>query len=558
VITATADVSPGLRRRYVEAGLWATDTIPSLLARNARERPEADAVVDDHGTRLTYAELQELSSRLAAALAARGVRPADTVGVQLPNRAEASVVACAIEKLGCVVNPLVPMYRERELIYAAQVCDTRALVVPGTFRGRDFDEIALRVAEAAPTISTIVSLADRPAAGVDSYAALLAEDVAATAIATFDASDLDADAIGAVLFTSGTEAAPKGALHSHNTLLANNRALAQILDLSADDHVFMASPVGHGTGYGFGIRLAIFLGSKLVLQETWEPAGAARLIAEERCAYTHGSTPFAHDLLGAAEVVDLDLSSLRYFVTGGASVPRGFVRLMNERVGCLLLRLYGQTEAFMTTLNRPSDSFETLETRDGRAVAGVDFEIWDDGGNRVAAGEVGEAVCRGPHRCLGFLNHPERTNAAIDSEGWLRMGDLCTIDDNGYVTVVGRKKEIINRGGYKYSPREVEDLLALHPAVWRVAIVRMQDERLGERACAFIVPRGDTALDLKEVVAYLRAEGVAPFKWPERLEFVDELPMTPSGKVQKFVLERRLAAERHEPAREASDGLPPR
>jgi non-ribosomal peptide synthetase component E (peptide arylation enzyme) len=195
----------------------------------------------------------------------------------------------------------------------------------------------------------------------------------------------------------------------------------------------------------------------------------------------------------------------------------------------------------MTTLNRPDDAFETLETRDGRPVPGVEVQIWGDTGDPVGAGEEGEAACRGPHRCLGFLNDPERTRAAIDEEGWLRMGDLCTIDERGYLTVVGRKKEVISRGGYKYSPREIEDILALHPAVSRIAIVRAIDERLGEKACAFVVTRDVHALTLEEIGDYLREQGVAPFKWPERLELVEVLPTTASGKVQKFILEQRLA-----------------
>lgn len=543
MIEPAVPTPPALEERFLDEELWSSvETIPTLLARAARETPDADAVVDDRGTRLSYGELGRRSSQLAVALASRGIGPGDVVGVQLPNRAEASVAACAIEKIGGIVNPLVPMYRERELIYASGTCGSKALIVPGLHRRHDYDAMALRVAAEVPSLTTLVSLSEEPSTGLHAYEALLAETPGSDA-AQFDDPALDPNAVAAVLFTSGTEANPKGALHSHNTLLANNRALAQILQLGRDDHIFMASPIGHGTGYGFGLRLAIFLGSKLVLQETWQPDEAARSMSRERCAYTHASTPFAHDLLAVPGLGDLDLTSLRYFVTGGASVPTGFARLMKEQVGCLLLRLYGQTEAFMTTINRPEDAFETLETRDGRAAPGVEVEIRDDDGKRVGAGEAGEAVCRGPHRCLGFLNDPERTKAAIDSDGWLRMGDLCTIDENGYLAVLGRKKEVINRGGYKYSPREVEDLLALHPAVSRIAIVRIQDERLGERACAFVVPRGEDMLELEDVVAYLRDEGVAPFKWPERLELVTELPMTASGKIQKFVLEQRLAGE---------------
>jgi acyl-CoA synthetase (AMP-forming)/AMP-acid ligase II len=537
MIEPTARFSDELHARYTELGLWGTDSIPSLLARHAHERPDAEAVVDDHGVRLTYADLDRLSSRLAGALADRGVAAGDVVGVQLPNCAEASVIACAVERLGAVVNPLVPMYRERELTYAAQACGTRALFVPGASRRHDYASTAARVADAVPSLTTVISLGD-PLAGAESY-----EDVIESG-RPFEGETLDADSVAAVLFTSGTEAAPKGALHSHNTLLANNRALAQLLRLGEDDHVFMASPVGHGTGYGFGIRLAIFLGSKLVLQETWEPSAAARMIADERCTYTHGATPFAHDLLNASQGRSFDLNSLRYFVTGGASVPTGFVRMVQEQVGCLLLRLYGQTEAFMTTLNRPGDDFDTLETRDGCPVPGVEFEIRREDGTRASPGEVGEAVCRGPHRCLGFLDDLERTAAAIDHAGWMRMGDLCTMDESGYVTVVGRKKEVINRGGYKYSPREVEDVLALHPAVLRVAVIPIPDERLIERACAVVVVREGADVDLEEIVEYLRTAGVAPFKWPEQLELVDELPMTASGKVQKFVLTERYGTVR--------------
>jgi non-ribosomal peptide synthetase component E (peptide arylation enzyme) len=216
---------------------------------------------------------------------------------------------------------------------------------------------------------------------------------------------------------------------------------------------------------------------------------------------------------------------------------------MQKRLGCLLLRLYGMSEAFMTTVNRPGDRQEILEERDGRAVPGVEVQAWDDSGEQVAAGHPGEGVLRGPHRCLGFVGDPERTRAAITPDGWMHTGDLLTIDEEGYATVVGRKKEVINRGGYKFSPREVENLLQMHSAVERIAIVRMADARLGEKACAFVVLSPGAALTLDDVKATLEAEHVAPYKWPERLEIVDELPTTASGKIQKYVLEKRLAEE---------------
>ena len=274
---------------YQYAGYWSdSETIPSLLARNAAEVPGRVALVDDAGNRLTYADLHEQSSRLGAALADRGLKPGDVVGVQLPNRVEASVVMCAIEKAGAVVCPMVHMYRDKELGYIAEKTGMKAIFVPGIFRNFDHEALALKTAERAPALSTVITLSDKPGyKGLLTLSSLIDGSHDTT---TFAAPRLDPNGIAAVLFTSGTEADPKGILHTHNTLLANNRALARVLSLGDQDGVFMASPVGHGTGYGFGLRLAIFLGSKLTLLSAWEPKRAAEMISEEGSAYTHGAT----------------------------------------------------------------------------------------------------------------------------------------------------------------------------------------------------------------------------------------------------------------------------
>jgi acyl-coenzyme A synthetase/AMP-(fatty) acid ligase len=527
-------------RTYQSRGYWSmSETIPGLLARAVAETPQRLAVVDDSGRRLTYAELHEQSSRVAAALAARGVGPGDVVGVQLPNRVEASVVSCAIEKTGAAVCPMVPMYRERELTYNGNKTAMKAIFVAGTYRDYDHDALALRVAAAVPTLKTIVTMTPKPGdhllTSLDDFANV-AGDVSA-----FDNPKLNPDDVCAVLFTSGTESDPKGVLHTHNTLIANNRAIARLLSLGDQDGVFMASPVGHGTGYGFGIRLAIYLGSTLSLLGAWDPSRAAQMLTEFGAAYTHGATPFVQDLLELRGVkTEYDLSRLRYFVSGGATIPAGMWTRVHEILGCQLLRLYGQTEAFMTTINRPNDAVDRLERTDGLAAPGVEIQVRDDEDRVLAPDTPGQGLLRGPHRCVGFLKDPERARATFTDDGWMRTGDIVSVDSNGYLTVAGRKKEVINRGGYKYSPREVEDILITHPSVLRVAVVKMPDPRLGEKACAFVVVRPGTSLDLAAVAEFLRAHGIAPFKLPERVEIVDSLPTTPSGKVQKFVLEAQL------------------
>lgn len=528
------------RRSYLDAGLWSeTETLQSRLSRHAAGRGSELAAVDNLGGSVTYAELLDVSTRIATALRERGVGRGDIVGVQLPNRVEAVVASAAIEKMGAIVCPLVPAYRESELDYVIGKTRMKALFVPGTYRGFEHDRLAATLADRHPSLATIVTLdAPRDPRAV-TFDELAASGQMDPAVAD---PELDPDDPCAILFTSGTESSPKGALHSHNTLLANMRALLQILDMGPGDGVFMASPLGHGTGYGFGIRLAGYLGSTLSLLDRWEPETAARMLAEHGAAYTHGALPFVEDLVNLPGVKEFDLSRLRYFVTGGAAVPPATVKLALERLGCQVLRLYGQTEGFMSTLIRPDDPLDKLVNTDGRPVPGVEVRAIDDEGNDVPVGESGHCVYRGPHRTLGFFEDPERTQAALTPDGWFRSGDLVSLDADGYLTVTGRSKEVINRGGYKYSPREVEEALLGHPAIDRVAIVPVKDDRLVERACAFVVVKDEGGVDIESLGRYLDSLGIASFKWPERVEVVDAFPMTPSGKIQKFRLAASIGA----------------
>jgi cyclohexanecarboxylate-CoA ligase/acyl-CoA synthetase len=536
---ATPFVTAEDARRYLQAGYWSADeTLPSILARHAHSRPGHLAVVDDLENRVTYGELHRRSSQLAAAIASRGIGPGDVVGVQFPNRVEASVAALAIEKAGAIVCPMVTPYRKNELAFIVKQTGMKLLFVPGAYRGFDHDALGRELMAESPSLRTLVTLSEA-ASGPDCVPFSQFADSGGDG-REFDAPALDPDAVAALLFTSGTESTPKGILHTSNTLLSNGRALREMLGLTADDGVFMASPVGHGTGYGFGIRLACYLGSTLSLLRIWNARDAARMLAEYGAAYTHGATPFVTDLLGQPGLGEFDLSRLRYFVTGGAAVPPGTATRVADRLGCRLLRLYGQTEGFMTTLSPVIDDPADAESSDGLPVAGVEVRAVDVSDRPVPAGEPGECQYRGPHRCVGFLHDPAREAASMTEDGWLRSGDLVRIGRDGQLTVAGRIKEVINRGGYKYSPREVEEVLASYPGISGIAIVRMADARLVERSCAFIVLEGRSEPTVQELADYLKARGIASFKWPERVESVTKFPTTASGKVRKFELERML------------------
>jgi acyl-CoA synthetase (AMP-forming)/AMP-acid ligase II len=337
-----------------------------------------------------------------------------------------------------------------------------------------------------------------------------------------------AAAVSELIFTSGTEAAPKAIMHTEQTANFSVRVAYSDLGMSATDVVWMPSPIGHSTGFNYGVRFALYHGLPLVLQDRWDAAVACDLVSTEGAGYTLASTTFLQDLVGEAERRATALPCMQRFGCGGAPVPPGLVRRAEGR-GLGVLRLYGSTEVLVATWNRPWSPADKKVSTDGVAMTGVEVEVRGDG----------EIFIRGPNTCVGFYLDPERTGATFD-DGWVRSGDLATMDDDGYLTVVGRKKEIIIRGGMNITPREIEELLLGFEEVDRAAVVGLPDERLGERVCACVVLRPGAALELDEVVARLRRTGVATYKLPERLAVLDSLPMTASGKVQKFEIVRQL------------------
>jgi acyl-CoA synthetase (AMP-forming)/AMP-acid ligase II len=313
------------------------------------------------------------------------------------------------------------------------------------------------------------------------------------------------------------------------------RAAYADLSMTDGDVVWMPSPVGHSTGFNYGLRFALYHGLPLVLQDRWDAAAALDLVARERCTYTLAATTFLQDLVERAVATGTTLPHLTRFGCGGAPVPPRLVDAAAD-VGIGVLRLYGSTEVLVGSWNRPGSTTAQKRDTDGVAITGVELRVLDDGGEPVAPGTPGELVTRGPNTCVGFFADPERTAAVFSPDGWVRSGDTVSITADGSLTVVGRKKEILIRGGMNIAPREIEDVLLGFPEVERAAVVGLPDERLGERTCACVVLRPGTTLDLDTVVARFEAAGVATYKWPQRLEVLAELPATASGKIRKHVI----------------------
>jgi acyl-CoA synthetase (AMP-forming)/AMP-acid ligase II len=494
---------------YRAAGLWDGATLAGQVAKHAVAQGEATAVVDGEG-RHTYAELAADAACLAAFLRSESrVSRGSVVSVQLPNRYEAVVAAVAIQSLGAVVNPLLPGYRHKELAHVFTTAQPLAIITPSVYRGFDHRPLVDEVSAATGVHPTHV--------------------VNALDLGPRDHGPLghgDAAAVSELIFTSGTEAVPKGIMHTEQTAGFSVRTAYTDLGLSPDDVVWMASPVGHSTGFNYGVRLALHHGVKLVLQDYWDPAAAGALVKAEQCTYTLAATTFLQDLVDAGT----SLPSLRYFGCGGAPVPSSLV-LAAAELGIGVLRLYGSTEVHVATWNRADSPMEKRAGTDGPAMSHVELDVRD-----------GELFTRGPNTCVGYYADPDRT-AATFADGWVRSGDLVTIDADDYLTVVGRKKEIIIRGGMNIAPREIEEMLVAFPEVERAAVVGLPDTRLGERMCACVILHPDADLDLATVVERLKGAGLATYKLPERLEVLDALPMTGSGKVQKHEIVRQLVRQ---------------
>lgn len=529
-----ADVvtAPERRDAYLRDGLWDDQTLPAQVARHAAERPSATAVVDAAGRR-TFAEVAADAAGLAAALAERGVGEGSVVSVQLPNRSEAVVAAVAALSLGAVVNPLLPNYREKELGHVFATARPAVVLTPGDYRGCDHRDLVASVVASSGVSPLHVVVGDRPTHGGVAFDDLVSAGGRAAL------GDRTAAAVSEVIFTSGTEATPKAIMHTEQTASFSVRVAHSDLGVTPDDVVWMPSPVGHSTGFNYGLRFALHHGLPLVLQDRWDPADALALVTAERCSYTLAATTFLQDLVETAEHAGARLDSLRLFGSGGAPVPPALVDAAGE-AGVTVLRLYGSTEVLVGTWNRPSSTPDQRRDTDGRAMSHVELRVVDDDGQPLAAGEPGELEVRGPNTCVGFFADPDRTAATFRPGGWVRSGDLVTVDDEGYLTVVGRKKEIIIRGGINIAPREIEELLVAFPEVERAAVVGLPDERLGERSCACVVLRPGATLDFDTMVERLSATGLAVYKRPERLEVVDTLPATASGKIQKHELVRAL------------------
>jgi len=518
---------------YRRQGWWQDLTFDHHLANAVAEHGDSLAVIDPGSRSLTWSEFEAAVGRIAGGLAALGVEAGDVVGFQLPNWWETLAIHAAIGRLGAVSCPLHTIYRQSELKVALETAGAKLLLVPEEFRGFSYSAQAAQVTAGLTDPPRIVTVRGEG----DSF-----RDLAEGPYLAPDFDSRDADEISMLLFTSGTTGAPKGALHSHNTIGRAAIDLVDLFSMQAEDRLFVPSPVTHVTGMLYATHVPVAIGAVSVLMERWEPEQALRIVLEHECVFTGGATPFVRGLIDAARKLGIssDEIPLKRGTCGGADVPPAMIAEAEEILGTRFTRVYGMTEGVTVTASEVDDPLTRRAETDGKPLPGFEFEILDRSGEKAPPGELGEAVLRGPANFLGYLD-PAHNEKTIDSEGWIRTGDLLSWDENGYVTVGGRLKDLIIRGGENIAVKEVEDLLIEHPGIEEVAIVGMRDEVLGERACAFCVPANGTEIKLESLVEFLRLKQIAPQKYPERVEVMrGGLPKTSSGKVRKVELRAEI------------------
>jgi cyclohexanecarboxylate-CoA ligase len=523
--------------REQRRGVWPGRVATDYLDRWAAEKPQAAAIVgweleEEHETRLTYAELARASARFAAALEAGGVRRGDVVSFQLPSRWQFVALYLATVRLGAVANPLMPIFRSRELGFMLRLAEPRAFVAPARFRGFDHESLARELGDALPGMRVLICGGEGP----DSLERALRD--ARDAAAFWRGARLQPDDVTQLLYTSGTTGEPKGVLHTSNTLLGAVLSYAERMQLGADDVIFMPSPLAHQLGFCYGMLMALALGVPLVLTDLWRPARAAQLIEANGATFTFAATPFLADLAALPREGAKPLGRLRLFASSGAPIPPAVAQAGRERLGASVAACWGMTECASVTITPPDGSRATES--DGCALANGEVRIVDGAGRERPRGETGALQVRGASLFVGYLKRPQLYQ--LDAEGWFDTGDLARMDKEGYIRICGRSKDVIIRGGENIPVVEIEAALYRMPEVADAALVAMPDPRLQERACAFVTLRARETLDLAAVCRRLAEEGFSKHFWPERLEVLAEMPRTPTGKIQKYVL-RELAKD---------------
>jgi long-chain acyl-CoA synthetase len=494
-----------------------SDNLATILTGTAERLPDQTAFkLDD--VELSYSMLDEGSARVAGLLKSKGLEPGDRVGLMLPNVPYFPAIYYGILRAGGVVVPMNVLLKGREVSFYLE--DPGAKIV---FAWGDFGEAAETGAESAGAELILVKPGE--------FEKLLAEQEPVR-----DVADRTAEDTAVILYTSGTTGKPKGAELTHANLYRNSAGVSQKLgEMSEDDVLLGALPLFHSFGQTCTMNSAVSVGATVTMLPRFDPDKALEIIDRDKVTIFQGVPTMYNAMLHSASCDNADCSSLRTCMSGGAAMPAELMRAFEERFGCIILEGYGLSETSpVASFNHPDK--ERKPGSIGTPIEGVEMQVWDDDGNEVAQGEVGEIVIRGHNIMKGYWNRDDANKEAITEEGWFRTGDMAKVDEDGYFFIVDRKKDLIIRGGYNVYPREIEEVLYEHPAIQEAAVVGVPHDELGEEVGAAVVLKEGESVEAEELKSYVK-EQVAAYKYPRRIWFVDELPKGPTGKILKREIE---------------------
>lgn len=539
-------LTPELVEGYRATGAWRDVDLGSYLSGAAGRAPDGVAAVSVDGQTgerralLTYAELDGMAAGISGGLAGLGVGDGDAVSIMMPNRLEFGALLFGVLRLGAVYSGIPINYGPREAAFMLRRARSKLLVVPDAYRGRDFLAMARELKEAAPELENVVVLGgeapDEPG--------WLSFDELANSEPPRNTAVVDPGSLAHIGFTSGTTGEPKGVMNTHQTLDAVLRRWVEHVGeetLGEDGLVnLIPSPVGHHTGFLWGALMSAYLGGTAVYLDRWEPKAAVETMRREGVTAMISAPTFLQDITRVPGVGPETLPSLRIVSIPGAPIPRSLVPRAHEQLNCFICPSWGMTEWGIGISGRPGLPQERMEATDGIPVSGCEVRVTRGPDEAAGPGEVGELEIRGAGLFVGYYDRPDFTEAAI-VDGWFRTGDQAVMDEDGFVSLLGRSKDIIIRGGQNVPVHDLENLLHGHPTVVEVAVIGLPDERFGERACAVLVLEEGEPLTLEDVTEYLLSQGLSKVFLPERVETVEALPKTMSGKVRKVELRERFA-----------------
>lgn len=526
-------INSSLKKQYEEMGYWGKDTLLDKWNSSVKNYGDREFVVDDKGNRYTYKEIDHKAGSAASYFIQMGIKPLDVISIQIPVWIEYVILIVACMKAGAVINPIGMCYHKEEVEYLLNLVESKIFICPTWHHKTDYEEVILSLASKLKNIEHILLL-DNIKAKTSPNSTL--KEVLLSYPPLKENVDLNSNDIAAILCTSGTTGAAKGVMLTHNNIIFSESYFNKALGLTKNDIMFMPAPLNHATGFHHGIIAPMLIGAKTVLQDKFKSKEAVELMNREKCTYSMGSTPFIYDILEDIMVTGVRLNSLKFYLCGGAPIPGDMVQRTND-YGIKLCEVYGSTESVPHAYVRPDETLELMGSTSGRAMEGIEIRIVDENRKDVKPGTIGEEASRGPNVFVGYINDRAATDRVLDDDGWFYSGDLCTGDEKGNIHVMGRKKDMIIRGGENLNSNLIGEFIAAHPKVKDQAVIGMPDKRLGERICAYVVLRpGENTLSLEELLEYMKENNVPKRYWPERLEITKKIAKTDSGKVKKTLL----------------------